>query len=133
MKEGARKGFSGVPFNSLQPGAWDPGDEGFGVLPEGGRQEPLDGKWTWNMWKKEARRNIDLFIKVGLPYTVGGVVVVLAGIYALKRLFAGSDYLSAILLLWLAVFWFLYQPLFRKRVKHAAAERAKQWQRPGDA
>ncbi|MGD9212202.1 MAG: hypothetical protein PVI90_15580 [Desulfobacteraceae bacterium] len=69
------------------------------------------------MWKTDAKRNISLFFKVGLPYTLIGVMVIFSGIYALKRIFAKSEYLTAILFIWLGLFWMIYQPLFRKRIR----------------
>lgn len=72
------------------------------------------------MWKKEASRNLSVFFKAGLPYTLLGMAIIFAGIYALKRIFAGSEYLTAILFVWLALFWMVYQPLFRKRIRKVA-------------
>jgi len=69
------------------------------------------------MWKKEAKRNFAVFLKAGLPYTVAGMVVVFAGLYSLKHVFEQSRYLTVILFGWLALFWFIYQPLFRRRIQ----------------
>ncbi|MDM8524158.1 hypothetical protein QUF80_12380 [Desulfococcaceae bacterium HSG8] len=68
------------------------------------------------MWKQEAKKNLMFLLKVGIPYTVAGMIIVFLGIYILKRSFAGSEYLTAILFLWLAFFWFVYQPFFRKKI-----------------
>jgi hypothetical protein len=68
------------------------------------------------MWKNEAKTNLTLFIKAGLPFTIGGMAVVFGGLYGLKQYFAGSDYLTPILFGWLALFWFIYQPLFKNRI-----------------
>lgn len=69
------------------------------------------------MWKKEAITNLGLFFKIGLPYTLAGVGIIFAGIYGLKYFFGNSEYLTVLLFLWMAVFWFIYQPLFRKKIK----------------
>ena len=74
------------------------------------------------MWRKEAKRNLVIFLKAGLPYTLAGAVVIFGGIYALKYLLAGSEHLSTLLLLWLALFWLIYQPLFRKRIRKVAGK-----------
>jgi hypothetical protein len=74
------------------------------------------------MWKSDAKRNLRLFFRAGLPYTLVGMAVIFGGIYALKKIFAGSDYLTALLFLWLALFWFIYQPLFRKRIHKVAGQ-----------
>ncbi|MFH1152369.1 MAG: hypothetical protein V1793_01015 [Pseudomonadota bacterium] len=68
------------------------------------------------MWKQEAKNNLIVFMKAGLPYTVAGMVIVFSGLYALKKIFFGNEYLVAILFVWLAVFWGIYQPLFRHRI-----------------
>lgn len=72
------------------------------------------------MWKTDTKRNIRLFLKAGLPYTLVGMVAIFGGIYGLKRIFAGSEYLTAILFIWLGLFWIIYQPLFRKRIGKVA-------------
>ena len=69
------------------------------------------------MAKDAFKKNMRILLKAGLPYTILGMVVVFAGLYGLQRLFAGSGYLTAILFLWLALFWFIYQPLFRNRIR----------------
>lgn len=69
------------------------------------------------MSKEQTRRNVRLLLKAGLPYTCAGMVIVFVGIYVLKHFFAHSSYLTAILFLWLAAFWLVYQPLFRKRIQ----------------
>jgi uncharacterized membrane protein len=74
------------------------------------------------MWKTDAKRNIRLFIKAGLPYTLAGIVVIFSGVYALKRIFAGADYLTAVLFIWLALFWLIYQPMFRKRINKVTSQ-----------
>ena len=74
------------------------------------------------MWKKEARKNLTIFIKTGLPYTAAGVVIIFAGIYGLKYFLGDSEYLTALLFLWMALFWFIYQPLFRRKVKRYAQQ-----------
>ena len=74
------------------------------------------------MWKKEAGRNFGVFFKAGLPYTILGIMIIFAGIYALKRIFAGSEYLAAILFVWLALFWMIYQSMFRKRISEVAGQ-----------
>lgn len=68
------------------------------------------------MWKTEARHNLIVFMKAGLPYTLAGMAVVFGGLYSLKRVFAGNEYLMAILFAWLALFWAVYQPLFKRRI-----------------
>ena len=68
------------------------------------------------MWKSEAKSNLAVLVKAGIPYTLAGMAIVFAGLYLLKHVFADSDYLVAILFVWLAVFWGIYQPLFRKRI-----------------
>lgn len=74
------------------------------------------------MAKDAFKNNMRILLKAGLPYTILGMVVVFAGLYALQRLFAGSDYLTAILFLWLALFWFVYQPLFRNRIRKISGQ-----------
>jgi len=68
-------------------------------------------------WKREVKDNLLVFMKAGLPFTVIGMVIVFAGLYFLKEWFEESEYLVAILFLWLALFWFIYQPLFKKRIQ----------------
>lgn len=71
------------------------------------------------MWKREAKQNLTVLLKAGIPYTVAGMVVVFLGLYLIKRTFAESEYVTGILFGWLAVFWFVYQPLFRKKIQAA--------------
>lgn len=68
------------------------------------------------MWKKEVKTNLTLFVKAGLPYTIGGMAIVFLGLYLLKQMFAGNEYLTYILFAWLAVFWLIYQPLFKNKI-----------------
>jgi len=77
------------------------------------------------MSKKEAKQRFVLLLKAGIPYTVAGMVIVLAGIYLIKTLFAKSKYLTVILFLWLAIFWFVYQPMFKKRIQKVKAQLEK--------
>jgi uncharacterized membrane protein YfcA len=67
--------------------------------------------------KKKFDKLTGVVFKVGIPYTIAGMAVVFAGIYALKHFFAQNEYLTIILFMWLAVFWFVYQPLFRRRIE----------------
>ena len=69
------------------------------------------------METREAKKRLVVFLKAGLPFTIIGMVLVLGGLWVLKYLFHGSEYLSLLLFAWLAVFWFIYQPLFRKRIQ----------------
>ncbi|MFZ3048115.1 MAG: hypothetical protein WA151_19535 [Desulfatirhabdiaceae bacterium] len=64
----------------------------------------------------DGKQRFMVFIKAGLPYTLVGMAVVLGGILGLRHLFGDSEYLTVILFLWLALFWFIYQPLFRRRI-----------------
>lgn len=66
---------------------------------------------------KEDRNNLAVFLKAGLPYTLAGALIIFLGIYALKYIFAGNEHLTAIIFIWLALFWFIYQPLFRKKIR----------------
>lgn len=68
------------------------------------------------MWKKEVKSNLTLFVKAGLPYTLGGMAIVFLGLYLLRLLFAGNEYLGYMLFAWLAVFWIVYQPLFKNKM-----------------
>ena len=77
------------------------------------------------MWKKETKRNLTIFVKAGLPFTVIGMIVVFLGLYLLKLFFADSEYLMVILFLWLALFWFIYQPMFRSRIRKVAEKLEK--------
>jgi hypothetical protein len=71
------------------------------------------------MSKKIAKQKFKLLLKVCIPYTLGGMAVVLGGIYLLKYLFGDSEYLIVFLFLWLALFWFIYQPMFRRQMQKA--------------
>ena len=68
------------------------------------------------MLNKEAKTNLALLVKAGIPFTLMGMIIVFAGLYALKKIFAGNEYLVAILFIWLAIFWMIYQPLFKNRM-----------------
>lgn len=67
--------------------------------------------------KPEAKNNMAVFLKAGLPYTIGGVLIIFFGIYLLKYFFSDSEYLTTIVFIWLALFWLIYQPLFRSKIK----------------
>ncbi|WP_022666198.1 hypothetical protein [Desulfospira joergensenii] len=73
------------------------------------------------MWKKEVKTNLALFLKAGLPFTLAGMAIVFSGIYIIKQVFAGNEYLTVILFAWLAVFWIIYQPLFKSRIARTKA------------
>jgi len=64
----------------------------------------------------DGKKRLMVFIKAGLPYTIVGMIVVFCGLAGLRYFFGDSDYIAAILFVWLALFWFIYQPLFRKRM-----------------
>jgi len=64
----------------------------------------------------ERKKRLKVFINAGLPYTLIGIVVVLGGIELLRYLFADSEYQTVILFTWLALFWAIYQPLFRNKI-----------------
>ncbi len=68
------------------------------------------------MVKQETRKNIALLLKAGIPFTLFGMAAVFLGLYGIRLFFSDSRYFTVILFLWLAVFWFVYQPLFRKRM-----------------
>lgn len=68
------------------------------------------------MLNKEDRANLFIFTRAGLPFTLIGMIIVFIGIYFLKSLFADNEYLVAILFVWLALFWSIYQPLFKRRI-----------------
>jgi hypothetical protein len=68
------------------------------------------------MGKKQISKRLMVFLKAGLPYTIAGMIIVFLGLYAVKYLFRESEYLSLMQLAWLAVFWFIYQPLFKRRI-----------------
>jgi len=63
------------------------------------------------------KERFSVFLKAGLPFTVIGVIVVFGGLYLIKRIFSDNEYLTVILFGWLALFWFVYQSLFRKSIK----------------
>lgn len=68
--------------------------------------------------KKEAYKRFMVLIKAGLPYTIGGGIVIFLGIYVLKHLFAGhGSTLTLLLFAWLGLFWAVYQPMFRKKIE----------------
>ena len=71
--------------------------------------------------KKETKRNFKVFLWAGLPYTILGMFIVFAGLYILRRIFGDNEHLVVIMFLWLALFWFVYQPLFRKRIRKVAS------------
>ena len=74
------------------------------------------------MLNNEAKNNLTILMKAGLPFTLLGMVVVFLGLFLIKHFFSGNDYLVAFLFVWLAIFWAVYQPLFRRRiarVKHS--------------
>ncbi|HOI96511.1 MAG TPA: hypothetical protein PK250_17540 [Syntrophobacter fumaroxidans] len=71
-------------------------------------------------WKEQAKRNWIIFGKAGLPYTLVGMVIVFLGFYLLRRYLGDSEYLGTALLMWFAVFWIVYQTLFRRRVQRVA-------------
>ncbi|NIA19540.1 MAG: hypothetical protein GWP07_03780 [Xanthomonadaceae bacterium] len=66
---------------------------------------------------REDKNNLAVFLKAGLPYTIAGVLIIFLGIYVLKYVFADNEHLTAIIFIWLALFWFIYQPLFRKKIR----------------
>ncbi len=67
--------------------------------------------------KQNIRRNFIVLLKAGLPYTLAGIVAVFGGIWVIRRLFEGHPWQNGLLLLWLALFWFVYQPLFHRRIR----------------
>lgn len=67
--------------------------------------------------EKQDKRNFLGKLKVGIPYTLVGMAVVFGGIYLLKHLFGESDHLLIFMILWVALFWFIYQPLFRRKIR----------------
>lgn len=69
---------------------------------------------------KQDKQSLSSILKVGIPYTLVGMAVVFAGIYLVRYLFAESRYYMVFIFLWLAVFWFIYQPLFRKALREVA-------------
>lgn len=73
------------------------------------------------MSKQDAKENLTLLLKAGLPFTIAGMAIVFAGLYLLRQFFAGNEYLTVILFGWLAVFWIIYQPLFKNRIARVKA------------
>jgi uncharacterized membrane protein YfcA len=67
--------------------------------------------------RDDAKQRLALFFKAGLPYTLAGIVIIFAGIWMIKHYFQDSRHLSLMLFGWLALFWFTYQPLFRRRIQ----------------
>lgn len=74
------------------------------------------------MRKKQISNRLMVFLKAGLPYTIAGMIIVFLGIYAIKYLFPESEYQSWMQLAWLALFWFIYQPLFKRRIDNVRLE-----------
>jgi high-affinity Fe2+/Pb2+ permease len=64
----------------------------------------------------EGKQRFMVFVKAGLPYTIAGMIIVFGGIWGIRHWLGESEYLTAVLFLWLALFWFVYQPLFRRRI-----------------
>ncbi len=75
--------------------------------------------------KPEAKNKMAVFLKVGLPYTIGGALVIFLGIYLLKHLFPESEYLTVMIFIWLAFFWLIYQPLFRRKIMAVKNQQGK--------
>lgn len=73
------------------------------------------------MSKKESAKRFQVFVKAGLPFTILGMAVVFAGIYLIRAFLGDRSYSGALMFVWLAVFWFVYQPLFRRRILSVAA------------
>lgn len=74
---------------------------------------------------QDVKENLTLLLKAGLPFTIAGMAIVFSGLYLLRRFFAGNEYLTAILFGWLAVFWIIYQPLFKNRIARIKADLRK--------
>ncbi len=68
------------------------------------------------MWKNEAKNNLQLLIKAGIPFTLLGMIIVFSGLYLIKHIFKDNEYIVLFLFAWLAIFWAVYQPLFRKQI-----------------
>lgn len=66
---------------------------------------------------RQDKQNFRSKLKVSIPYTLVGMAVVFAGIVLLKHFFGENDYLTVFMILWFALFWLIYQPLFRKRIR----------------
>lgn len=69
------------------------------------------------MRNSDGKQRLIVFLKAGLPYTIGGMLVIFGGIWVIKHFFPESRYQTVLLFGWLAVFWFIYQPLFRRRIE----------------
>lgn len=76
-------------------------------------------------WKQNSKRNLILLAKAGIPLTIIGMLVVFFGIYIVKYFLAGTQYFSIALIGWLAVFWFIYQPIFIRKIRKVDAELKK--------
>ena len=74
------------------------------------------------MEKNEAKSRFTVFLKAGLPFTIAGMAVVFGGLWAIKTIFKGSEYLTVLLFVWLGLFWFIYQPMFRRRIEKIKKE-----------
>jgi hypothetical protein len=74
------------------------------------------------MEKNEAKKRFTVFLKAGLPFTIAGMAVVFGGLWAIKTIFKGSEYLTVLLFVWLGLFWFIYQPMFRRRIEKVKKE-----------
>lgn len=66
---------------------------------------------------RQDKQNFRSKLKVAIPYTLVGMTVVFAGIFLLKHFFGENDYLTVFMILWFALFWFIYQPLFRRKIR----------------
>lgn len=60
--------------------------------------------------------------KAGLPYTFAGIMIAFGGIWLIKNLMNDHPWQNAILLVWLAIFWSVYQPLFYRRIRLIKAQ-----------
>lgn len=69
------------------------------------------------MQTNDKKQRLMVFLKAGLPYTIVGIVVIFIGIWGIKSVFEDAKHLNLILFGWIAVFWFVYQPLFRRRIQ----------------
>lgn len=76
-------------------------------------------------WKQNSKRNLLLLIKAGIPLTILGMLVVFIGIYIVKHFLAGTQYFSIALIVWLALFWFIYQPIFIRKIRKVDADLKK--------
>ncbi|MCB2188729.1 MAG: hypothetical protein KQJ78_20105 [Deltaproteobacteria bacterium] len=66
--------------------------------------------------KQTTKKNLSLFLAVALPYTLIGMAVIFGGIWTIKHFMPNSEYQDMILLIWIAIFWFIYQPMFRRAI-----------------